>query len=591
MLVQSKKQEKRLGAEPETRRGGNIILDTTSPSSYDGPSTSWTSRGVEEPMTRKVHGSTKEVLQKLYSFVFIGSGPGSLSPLARQAAREREKNRRTHRSLRKKVKSKEGTDISSPPGEDAMGTNEGEDSETSIETSSLVPSAASSREISRAAFNAIKRRVSVCKSRTPAPFKTCIISMCNRGTGAGTEADTAFEISGLRHEVENLRAELNRYRHAEEDEAKMPPPLPPAEVVHREKSAVVTMVDTVTPPVTRQSAKRTASPSPSNKERNKGKRGRKVENPPPMSLLLLDRRWRPLQSFGGPYSLGRDEILRMIEESVGAALRVFSTNLEKIISKHIRRALGGLLPLLPQANHGDSGRKNAPKTVLPPSSQAKKGAECPPPARRQQVERGDASHDQTAWSKVVGWQEKPVAKKRDVAQQRASPKTPGKEQGKPKRERARRVSKISAIVVSYPQGERTIAEETGKIGLDKVSLQKDVFTVRKGATCALVIEVPGQNHANRADNLVGLMREVLRKDVKIDRSIKMADLRVWGSFREATVDAKTVVVAIAANAKCGEEVIYVGDIRQGRRGEGALSSPRFQTCRSRRKDSPALGNI
>ncbi|KAG7188419.1 hypothetical protein KM043_008067 [Ampulex compressa] len=243
MMVQSMKEEKRLGAKPETRRGEIIIPDTFSSSSYVAPSIYWTPGDVEEPTTGKVHGSSKEVLEKLSSFVFTGSRPGSLSPLMRGAARRREKNRRTHRSLR----------------------------------------------------------------------------------------NTASEILG-------------------------------------------------------------------------------------------------------PHPLGRDEIQRMIEESVGAALRVFSTNLEKIISKYIRRALGGLLPLLSQANHGDPGRKNAAKTVLPPSSQAKKDAvsqkgrpapEAKSKSRRQQVERRDAGHDQTAWSKVVGRQEKSVAKKKRCSTTTSFPKNPG----------------------------------------------------------------------------------------------------------------------------------------------------------------------
>ncbi|KAG7196550.1 hypothetical protein KM043_018569 [Ampulex compressa] len=153
----------------------------------------------QEPTAEKVHGTSEEVVGELSPFVLTGSGPGSLCRLVRGDARGREKKRRIHRSLRRKVKSKLGTELSSPPGEGTMGTDDGEDSETSIETSSWMPSAASSSERSRSAFSATERRGSACKSRTSTPFKTRIISLYNRGEGAGTEADTTLEISGLRH--------------------------------------------------------------------------------------------------------------------------------------------------------------------------------------------------------------------------------------------------------------------------------------------------------------------------------------------------------------------------------------------------------
>ncbi|KAG7196980.1 hypothetical protein KM043_012377 [Ampulex compressa] len=120
--------------------------------------------------------------------------------------------------------------------------------------------------------------------------------------------------------------------------------------------------------------------------------------------------------------------------------------------------------------------------------------------------------------------------------------------------------------VSQENNVCAIAEATGKIGLDKDGLEDGILTVRN----VIVIEVPGQKSANKADKLARLMREVRCKDVRIDRPIKMADLRVRGFFREAAVDAKTVVVAIAAKAKCGEEVIQAGDIRQGPREQGSM---------------------
>ncbi|KAG7196979.1 hypothetical protein KM043_012376 [Ampulex compressa] len=230
----------------------------------------------------------------------------------------------THRSLRRK--SKVGTDLSSPSGEGAIDTDDGEVSETLMETSFRAASAASSRERSRSVFIAPKRRESACKSSIPSKIR--IISLYKRETGAGADVDVSLEISGLSYEFENLRAELDRYWRAEEDASRMPPS-PPAEVVQREELEVVMMVDTVTGPSSE----------------------------------------RPLAKKQTP--LRKNEIQRMIEESVGAAVRVFSTNLEKTIGEHIGRALGDLLPLLPQVNSGDGVRKNIPKAATHNSPEMK----------------------------------------------------------------------------------------------------------------------------------------------------------------------------------------------------------------------------
>ncbi|KAG7198091.1 hypothetical protein KM043_016620 [Ampulex compressa] len=113
---------------------------------------SCTPEAVVEPTTGKVHGNTEEVVGKLSPFVFTGSRLGSLSWLERGDARGREKNGKTHRSMRRTVKSKVGTDHSSPPSKVAMGTDDGGDSETSIEGSSWALFAASFRERLRSGF-------------------------------------------------------------------------------------------------------------------------------------------------------------------------------------------------------------------------------------------------------------------------------------------------------------------------------------------------------------------------------------------------------------------------------------------------------
>ncbi|KAG7203859.1 hypothetical protein KM043_017913 [Ampulex compressa] len=482
-----KKEEKRLETKPETRRRRIIAPDTPLSSSYDGQSTSWIPRGVEKPTTEKVHGASEDVVGGLSTFLFIGSGLGFLYRLERGDAKGRKKNRRTHRSVRRKVKSKVGTDLSFPPDEGAIGTHDGEDSEMSIETSSQAPSAASSREKSRSASGTTKRRGSTC---------------------VGTDADTALEISGLRHEVENLRAELDRYRRAEEDRAGIPSPTPPAEVVQRKESAMVTMMDTMTPPVTRQSAKRTAFPFPSNRERDKGKKGRKGENlapylsPAPRSTLETP------QSSGELLSLGRDEIQRMIEESVEAALRVFFTNLEKTIGEHIGRSLGGSIsPIAPgqPRRQGPKKRFKSRSAAFFPREEGrgvtKRGQTALPP--RSLLKRRRTLHLQTG-SRCR--EETPPTTRlhgpRSLAGERRLPQ--------------RKKSQHNNGLLRKPRGDhaRAIAEATGMIGLYKVGLEEAVLAVRKDATGALVIEVPGQNHANKADKLVGLMREVLRKEVK-----------------------------------------------------------------------------
>ncbi|XP_032687482.1 uncharacterized protein LOC116851798 [Odontomachus brunneus] len=86
---------------------------------------------------------------------------------------------------------------------------------------------------------------------------------------------------------------------------------------------------------------------------------------------------------------------------------------------------------------------------------------------------------------------------------------------------------------------------------------------RKAVTGALVLEIPGFEGHARADALANRMSALFadKKDVRIARSTKRADIRVRDLDDAATVE--DVISAVAVAGGCGPGEIKAGEIRLG----------------------------
>lgn len=93
---------------------------------------------------------------------------------------------------------------------------------------------------------------------------------------------------------------------------------------------------------------------------------------------------------------------------------------------------------------------------------------------------------------------------------------------------------------------------------------------RKAATDAFILEIAGEDHSSKADNLSARMKDVIdgREGYKIGRPLKTVDVRVKGLDCSSTV--KDVVDAVAELTGCNTTNIHTGDIRMTPRGQSTL---------------------
>lgn len=113
-------------------------------------------------------------------------------------------------------------------------------------------------------------------------------------------------------------------------------------------------------------------------------------------------------------------------------------------------------------------------------------------------------------------------------------------------------------------------EVRSKISLDELGIAVGTKTRTRGATGALIIEIPGADSGKKADALASRMREVLRgrDGVRVDRPTKTADVRIRGL--EASIRPEKVAAAIAEKAGCTRAKIQLGEIRAQRFGQGSV---------------------
>lgn len=92
---------------------------------------------------------------------------------------------------------------------------------------------------------------------------------------------------------------------------------------------------------------------------------------------------------------------------------------------------------------------------------------------------------------------------------------------------------------------------------------------RRARTGALIYEVPGEQSQEGADKLANTLRQHLNeKEVKVDRPVKTAELRLSG-LDDGTSDVN-VAEAMARVGDCKTWETQIGDIRRPRGGLGSV---------------------
>lgn len=128
----------------------------------------------------------------------------------------------------------------------------------------------------------------------------------------------------------------------------------------------------------------------------------------------------------------------------------------------------------------------------------------------------------------------------------------------------------SAVVVTVPEDPegrgRTIAdvlrEATARVDLEPLGIES--LRPKRAMTRALILEVPGQGSAAKADVLAERLREAVCDRAKITRPVTKAEIRIVGLV-ESTTAAK-VASAVAKVGGCGAEESQIGEIRKDRCG-------------------------
>ena len=189
----------------------------------------------------------------------------------------------------------------------------------------------------------------------------------------------------------------------------------------------------------------------------------------------------------------------------------------------------------------------------------------------------------TSWAKVVGRKAK---RKEAQREQEASghkhphPTLGNKGKRQPERGSRRtgnppvRVPRRAAVALSLApdcprKGGEVLFEARSKINLKDLGITD--AKIRLSAAGSVLVEIPGEDRAAKADILAGKLKEVFPESskVKITRPVKRTDIRITGL--DVSVRKTEVIEAVVNTGGCREEEVKIGEIRQRTpRGQGAV---------------------
>lgn len=129
-----------------------------------------------------------------------------------------------------------------------------------------------------------------------------------------------------------------------------------------------------------------------------------------------------------------------------------------------------------------------------------------------------------------------------------------KKKGPSKRSAAVVISQLLSQEEPFSMAE-VLQEARDKIDLSPLGI--DYLRPKRAATGALILEVPGEGSASKAEALATKLEETLGPRARISRPVLQSEIRITGLDESAT--AAVLSAAIAKDGKCSAEEIRVGD--------------------------------
>lgn len=207
----------------------------------------------------------------------------------------------------------------------------------------------------------------------------------------------------------------------------------------------------------------------------------------------------------------------------------------------------------------------------PSTSPAEAGLNRPPVIASQAQQ--PPAQAEIAWTKVLGRKAKQAAV--------AAPAAPSKKKALPHRQGAvkpppgraplpPREPKVAAVTLTVEEGATLTYAEVmlrAKSGIRLSDLGITSVRVKRAITGGIVMEVPGEASAARADALAAKLRETLAgMGVRVARPCKQAEIRLYGL--DDSVTSAEVAAAVATASGCAAEAVATGDVRMSPGGLG-----------------------
>ncbi|XP_039755798.1 transcriptional regulatory protein AlgP-like [Pararge aegeria] len=219
-----------------------------------------------------------------------------------------------------------------------------------------------------------------------------------------------------------------------------------------------------------------------------------------------------------------------------------------------------------------TGRPKRSKATKPaPAPQAEGSAPLRKEAPHETETARTTAPTPPAWSEVVG--RKAKAKSKKAAGRKATVPAHAPAKSPPATRKGKLTSpKSSAVVITLrPEAVATqsyatvMKAATSGFALSEVGVNH--VRVRKSATGARIIEVPGAGSAKAADELAGKLQGLVGEWVTVSRPMKTAELRLVGLDESVTPEEVQRVAAEKGNVP--PEQVRVGAIRMGPSGTGS----------------------
>ncbi|EFN72129.1 hypothetical protein EAG_00500, partial [Camponotus floridanus] len=140
--------------------------------------------------------------------------------------------------------------------------------------------------------------------------------------------------------------------------------------------------------------------------------------------------------------------------------------------------------------------------------------------------------------------------------------------GKPQQP-TRKPPRSAAVTVTAKEGlsyADILRQAREKISLHELGIEAS--KIRKGINGGLIIEIPGNNGVQKANDLANKLKEILPDDVRINRPTIRSDMRIVGL--DESITKEEIRSRIADLGGCNEDEIKVGEIRWRPNGLGNI---------------------